>query len=360
MQALIYTGGTTGLPKAVIHSRRNMAYYISCFLHDLSADPDARLILNTPLFHLSGLGPMYALTLFAATIVLLPSFSSEAHLEILARYRCTHTILVPTTISWMLDHPELDSHDLSSLKHIIYGTAPITVALLRRMLEKFPGLKFTQIYGQTEICGAISILWPKDHSLDSDCSHRLRSAGQPHFTVRVRIVDEEGKDVPAGTAGEIAADSDGVFGGYLNNPGQTDRSLRDGWLFTGDAGYMDEDGFLYITDRIKDMIVSGGENVASSEPENAIATHPGVAQVAVIGLPDEKWGERVHAVVVAREGYRLSAEEIIAHCREHIAGYKCPKSVDIRSEPLPLSGVGKVKKDILRKEYTGGISPHTE
>lgn len=348
---IMYTGGTTGQPKGVILTHGNMNYNVSCLLYDLNCTANTVLMSNPPLFHLSGLGPLYTIGMCAATCVFLPKFDTAEHLRILYKHKVTQTSLVPTTISWMLDHPDFEAYNFKHLQSIVYGSAPITEALLRRTLEKLPDIKFTQFYGQTEFCGAITILRSEDHLLDDSTSNRLRSAGRPHFTALSKIVNSAGKNLPRGEEGEIVAQGLGTFKGYLNNPEQTAQALQNGWLHTGDVGYLDKDGYLVITDRIKDMIVTGGENVASSEPENAIASHPGVAQVAVIGVPDERWGEKIHAVICQRLDYQLSAGEIIEHCHERLAGYKCPKSIEIRSEDLPLSSIGKIKKDILRHQY---------
>lgn len=348
---IMYTGGTTGLPKGVILSHDNMLYNVSCLTRDLGCNQHSRFLQNPPLFHLSGMGPCLALSVLGATTVFLPSFDTEAHLALLSELRCTATSVVPTTLAWMLDCPDINKYSLDALESIIYGSAPITENLLRRSLERFPALKFTQFYGQTEYCGGIALLRPEDHQLCEANKHRLKAAGRITSNTDVAIVDAEGAILAPGAVGEIVARGKSVFQGYLNNPQQTTAALRGGWLHTGDAGYIDHDGYLYVTDRIKDMIVTGGENVASSEPENVIARHPAVAQVAVIGVPSSQWGEQVHAVVVLRSGSDLTEKEVIDFCREHIAGYKCPKSVEIRNSALPLSAIGKVKKDVLRKDY---------
>ena len=352
--AIVYTGGTTGLPKGVLLTHQNMNYNISSLVYDLNIDISAICALNPPLFHLSGLGPLLAYGMFGATSVLTSQFDTEKHLKIISQFQCTQTSLVPTTLTWMLDFPNFEKYDLSSLKSIVYGSAPITAALLERALSRFPKLSFTQFYGQTEFSGAISILRNEDHSLDKEKVYRLRSCGKPHFAAEVRILDEDGKELERGNIGEICAQGEGVFSGYLNNKKQTYESLRNGWLHTGDAGYMDQDGYIYLADRMKDMIVTGGENVATSEPENILARHPDISEVAVFGIPDDEWGEKVHAVIVLKNNRNLDQEQIITYCKKFIAGYKCPKSVNFRKDSLPLSSVGKVKKDTLRKEYMNG------
>jgi long-chain acyl-CoA synthetase len=251
-------------------------------------------------------------------------------------------------IGWLVNRPDLDHFDLSSLRYMGYGASAVPEPVIRRALELFPQLTFNQFYGQTEAGGGAVTLRAHQHSLDPSLSHRLRSAGQPINGARVEIQDEGGAEVPRGTWGEICIRSDGLFSGYLNNPERTAQALRDGWLHTGDVGFMDEDGFVYVTDRLKDMIVTGGENVSSSEVEDVILQHPAVASAAVVACPDSDWGERVHAVVVLREGAEVTESEIIDFCRGRIANYKRPKSVSLQREPLPMSAVGKVRKDLLR------------
>jgi long-chain acyl-CoA synthetase len=211
-----------------------------------------------------------------------------------------------------------------------------------------------QIYGQTEVGGVISVLRIDDHVFDGPKAGKLGSAGRPTYSIAAKIVDPDDNEVPRGQNGEIICRSPGIMMGYLNNPDQTAQTLRNGWLHTGDIGYMDEDGYVFVVDRVKDMIVTGGENVHSSEVENAISAHPGISEIAVIAIPSEKWGEQVHAIVVPKPGEDITEQDIINHCKKLIAGYKCPKSVEVRSEPLPLSGVGKIQKNILREPYWKG------
>jgi acyl-CoA synthetase (AMP-forming)/AMP-acid ligase II len=234
---------------------------------------------------------------------------------------------------------------------VLYGASPISEALLARTLEQLPGARFSQAYGQTEMSPLISILPADCHDLRSGHRGKLRSAGRAVPGVEVRIVDAAGVEVPRGSVGEIAARGPGVMLGYWNQPGLTAAVIRDGWMHTGDGAYLDEDGFLFIVDRVKDMIVSGGENVYSAEVENAIALHPGVASCAVIGIPDERWGEAVHAIIVCKPGTPApSADELREHCRALIAAYKSPRSLEVR-DSLPLSGAGKVLKTVLREPY---------
>jgi long-chain acyl-CoA synthetase len=227
-------------------------------------------------------------------------------------------------------------------------------AVITKALEVLPGTRFYQAYGQTETAPILTVLRPEYHVTKGELAGKLKSAGQAIPGVDIAIMDDADRIVPPRTVGEVCARGPNIMLGYRNLADQTERALRGGWLHTGDGGFVDEDGFLFIVDRVKDMIVSGGENVYSAEVENAIYEHPGVAQCAVIGVPSEKWGEQVHAIVVPKPGAELSAEAVIAHCRERIAGFKCPRSVSFRTEALPLSGAGKILKTELRKPFWEG------
>lgn len=352
--AIVFTGGTTGLPKGVRVPRAGFTFNLQHILRDLAWGGSPRFLQVTPLFHLAALGPAYAVTAWGGCHYLLPQFDLEAMLDMLARHRIETVALVPTMIGWLVRHPRIADYALHDLRAIGYGASGIQEPVLRRALELFPGLKFNQFYGQTESSGGLATLAPEDHDLARP--HLLTSAGRPLIGVRLGIFDEAGHELPRGAWGEICARSPGLFAGYLAHPEQTRAALRGGWLRTGDIGYLDDEGFLHVTDRLKDMIVTGGENVSSSEVENAIASHPGVAQVAVVAAPDPEWGERVHAFVRRAAGGAVSRDELVAHCRTRIAGYKCPKTIDFLDEDLPLSAVGKIRKDVLRARI-GAVTP---
>jgi acyl-CoA synthetase (AMP-forming)/AMP-acid ligase II len=262
--------------------------------------------------------------------------------------------MVPTMIGMLLQHPKFSAERLSSLRTMIYGASPMPQGVLREALEKLPSVDFIQAYGQTELAPLVTVLPAAYHELEGPRSGKLRSAGRAVMGCEVRIVGEDGQEKPSGEVGEIVARSPGAMLGYWNLPDQTKSTLIDGWVNTGDAAYRDEDGFIFIVDRLKDMIVTGGENVFSAEVESAISTHPSVAEVAVVGIPSEKWGEAVHAIVVPRKGAVVREGEIIEHCKPLIANYKCPRSISLRDEPLPLSGAGKVLKKDLRAPYWEG------
>ena len=302
------------------------------------------------MFHIAGLAVAIQLALRLARQVVLPGFTPAGVLDAIESEGVTEVFLVPTMLHFLLEEPTFGGHDLSSLGTLLYGAAPMDGALLARALARLPGVEFAHVYGMTELVGAITALPAWYHTAEGQRAGKLRSAGRPFIFTEIRILDERGEPVPSGTVGEIAARGPMLMSGYWNRPEETAAALRDGWMHTGDGGFMDEEGFLTVVDRIKDMIISGGENVYSAEVENAILAMPGVAMCGVIGVPDERWGERVHAVLVLQPGVVLAPEAVIAHCRSVIAGYKCPSSVEFRTE-LPLSPVGKLLKYQLRAPF---------
>lgn len=347
LAGIFYTGGTTGFPKGVMLSHSNLWSSAIATMEHL-APPGSIGLHAAPMFHLADGMFMMAQTLRGCTQVLVPGFEAATVMETIRREQARVSLMVPTMIQMLVDHPRFDASALASLKRIVYGASPISEALLARAMERLPQTEFVQAYGLTEMSPLVSFLGAEYHGHGNS---RQRSAGQPAASVEVRIVDAEGKEQPRGTVGEIAARGPGVMQGYWNQPGQTAAALRDGWLHTGDGAWMDEEGFLFIVDRVKDMIVSGGENVYSAEVENAVSQHPAVAACAVIGIPHPNWGESVHAVIVCQPAHPApTLEEIRLHCRALIAGYKCPVSIEIR-DSLPLSGAGKVLKTALREPY---------
>ncbi|WP_280498796.1 AMP-binding protein, partial [Nocardia cyriacigeorgica] len=252
----------------------------------------------------------------------------------------------------LVDDPAAASHDLSSVRHLIYGASPIAEAVLERAMAMFPDAGFTQAYGMTELSPIATLLSPADHLRPE----LRRSAGRAAPHVEVKVVDETGAEVPRGAVGEVVARGDNVMLGYWNKPEATAEAIRDGWMHTGDGGRMDEQGYVFIVDRIKDMIITGGENVYSVEVENAVAAHPSVAACAVIGVPDDQWGERVHAVIVRQPGAELDSDTVREHCKSLIANYKIPRSVAF-VDSLPVSGAGKILKRELRKEFWSESAP---
>jgi long-chain acyl-CoA synthetase len=285
------------------------------------------------------------------TSTFVPVFDPKSVLEVIERDRVTMTVMVPTMIALLLQHPEFKPERLASLRCLTYGASPMPVALVERLLAMYPDLELYQGYGMTESAALLTSLGPAEHRAGGAL---LRSAGRALNGIALTIQDLDGNVLPPGETGEVCARGGNFMREYWRKPDATAEAFRGGWYHTGDAGYLDERGYLFLVDRVKDMIVTGGENVYSIEVENAIASHPGVAQVAVIGIPHETWGEAVHAIVVPKEGAVLTEDEIISHARGLIAGYKVPKSVEIRKEPLPLSGAMKILKRELRAPYWEG------
>lgn len=351
---IFYTGGTTGFPKGVMLSHYNMAFAMMAATYAGVMGVSATYLHAMPMFHLADYTLTTALFMSGGTHVVVPSFTPEAVLKAIHTEGVTDIMLAPTLIQMLLDwrdkQPEPRALDLSSVVSLTYGASAISPALLDRTREAFPSAAFTQGYGMTEIAAAGTALTGEYHTTEHQASGKMYSAGLPHPCVEVQIVDAEDREVPRGTVGEIIVRGPNVMLGYWKRPDETAKALRNGWMHTGDGGYMDADGFVYVVDRLKDMVVTGGENVYSAEVEKAIASHPAVAHCAVIGVPSEKWGEMVYAVVVLKDACSATEAEIVAHCRERIAGYKCPRGVEFRAA-LPMTGVGKVSKVDLRKPF---------
>jgi acyl-CoA synthetase (AMP-forming)/AMP-acid ligase II len=344
---IMYTSGTTGRPKGAMITHGAFLALADAWAHELASQVGDRILLAMPLFHIGARSQGAAVTVRGGTIVLHRSFDAAAILQSIERDRITQVHLAPTMMQAVLDVPGQERFDTSSLKTINYAAAPMPVSVLRRALARF-GPILINGYGQTE--GSGTVLAKHYHRPDGDDRdrRRLASIGQPQQATRLRIVDEQDNEVAAGTVGEICLQSEQNMVGYWNNSAATVEALRQGWLHTGDMGRVDEDGFVYLVDRKKDVIISGGENIYSREVEEAVMAHPDVADVAVIGVADSYWGESVRAVVVVRPGAALSGEQLIAHCRTLVAGYKCPKSVEFVTE-LPRLPSGKVSKVELRR-----------
>jgi acyl-CoA synthetase (AMP-forming)/AMP-acid ligase II len=351
LAGIFYTGGTTGRSRGAMLSHRALVASATAFASMQAIEPDSRSLIVAPMFHLAQFSGWVAASLAGGQHVVLPAFDPAAILRQVERHRVNRAVLVPTMLHALINHPEVETHDLSSLRTIVYGGSPISRSTLQRTLEVLPGAEFTQVYGMTEMAAVVTVLTPRDH----DDAGLLAAAGRsaPHALVRVADPDT-GADQAAGVVGEIVVRGDGMMSGYWRRPEETKAVMGDGWVHTGDAGYLDERGFLFIVDRVKDMIVSGGENVYSIEVEKVVDKHPAVAQSAVIGVPDDQWGERVHAVVVPRAGATLDLEELRRHCRAEIAGYKCPRSLTI-VDALPTSPAGKILKRELRNQLGAAL-----
>ena len=354
----LYTSGTTGHPKGAIMTNG------SIFSSRAAGVPEEELmdwqkpipgeitLLAMPCFHISGSGTGLAVMFAGGSAIVLPEYDPTQALDLIEQYNISKIFMVPAAIQILLNHPRAKEVDFSNLKYITYGASPIPLELMKQAMDVL-GCGFVQMYGMTETSGTITTLNPEDHDVNGN--EKMRSVGTALPGVELKIIDPETLEpVAANTVGEIATRSAKNMKGYWNRPEATEETIdQEGWLRTGDAGYLDDDGYLFIHDRLKDMIISGGENVYPAEVENAIYANPKVADVAVIGVPDEKWGEAVKACVVVKEGQELSEAEVIAHAREHIAGYKCPKSIDF-IDALPRNPSGKILRKDLRAPYWEG------
>jgi acyl-CoA synthetase (AMP-forming)/AMP-acid ligase II len=348
---LMYTGGTTGLPKGVLLDQRaemlNL-YHVAMMFRFVEDDV---FLHQTPMFHAASMGGILGIPAAGARSVFVPLFDPATVVDLIESHGVTMTVMVPTMIGIVFAQPAFRPERLRSLRKLVYGASPMPVALLERLLAAFPDVQVYQGYGMTEASAVLTALGPEEHRRGGEF---LRSAGRPVPGVALSIQDTEGRILPTGETGEVCARAGNLMREYWKKPEATSEAFRGGWYHSGDAGYLDERGYLFLVDRVKDMIVTGGENVYSVEVENAIASHPAVAQVAVIGIPHEVWGEAVHAIVVLQQGATITEVEIITHARQSIAGFKLPKSVEFRTEPLPLSGALKVLKRELRQPYWQG------
>ena len=343
---LFYTSGTTGGPKGVMLTHRNLW---SNALHTMVAGGMAQGVWlhAAPMFHAADLTSIYMNATLGSSNCYMAVFDPEGLLRAVETQRVTDTIIVPTMINMILHHASFDRYDLSSLKRVMYGASPMPAPLIELAMRKLPHAQFLQGYGMTETSPIITFLDHKDH-----CGASIGSAGKPVLGVEARVVDLNDRDVPTGECGEVIARGANIMKGYWNKPEFSKDALRGGWMHTGDIGRFDEEGFLYILDRKKDMIKPGSENVYSPEVESMILGHPAVLEAAVIGVPDEKWGEAIRAVVVCRANHCLEETELIEWCRERMTHFKCPTSV-VMAEALPKGGTGKIQKNVLRERYGG-------
>lgn len=355
---ITYTGGTTGLPKGVMQTHGNLVVNAK---HMLWANPlfyEDRFLHLTPMFHSAGVANMYAQMLVAGTHVICPGFDPDLVGRMIEEHEISVCVLVPTMINMFLNHPGTAERDLSRWRLCLYAASPIPMALLQRAMAELP-CGFSQGYGMTEMSPHCTQLTTADHDRaiegDADAVRRLASAGTPCIGVDVEARRPDGSLCELGEVGEITVRGPNMMPGYWNRPAETAEAFTaDGWYRTGDLGSIDAGGYVFLVDRAKDMIVSGGENVYTTEVENALASHPAVLELAVFGIPDDRWGEAVHAEVVLKAGTAATEEELIAHCRQSIGGFKVPRSIALRSEPLPKSGAGKILKREIRAPYWDG------
>jgi long-chain acyl-CoA synthetase len=364
MAYLMYTGGTTGLPKGVMLSHFNLlqnSLASGSYNTQKMEIGEMRVLVAIPFFHVAANISAIQAILTGYTIVTQDSFVISQFLEALVKERCIGFGLVPTMINLLINAPELEKYKeyLPNVKMIVYGASPIAPIVLRKLLDTFCNADVFQYFGQTEFSPVMAVLEPMDHkkALQPGNEYLLAAAGRAMVGTDLRIVDLDGKDVSLNQVGEIIVKGDGTMIGYWRNSEKTKATIKDGWLYTGDMGRMDESGYIFLVDRRKDMIISGGENIYSKEVEDAIYTHPAVLECAVIGIPDDRWGEAVHAVVVLKKGFKkgvnVSEEEIIVHVKDQIARYKAPKSVEFKLS-LPKSAQGKMLKKDLRKKFWEG------
>jgi acyl-CoA synthetase (AMP-forming)/AMP-acid ligase II len=346
--ALIYTSGTTGRPKGVMLTHANVLSDVHHSNYWMRYREGGVYLHAAPMFHIADFPGMFAAPAFGACQFTLPRFDPRTFCEVVEKYRITYTVLVPTMINLLTQFAEARQHDLRSLEVLGYGGSPMAPELVRRTRDLLPHAKLVQVYGLSET-GFLTGLQDQEHT-----DERLTSCGRPCPGVDVQVVDESGRQVGPGQRGELVARGANVTPGYWNDPEDTEGALRSGFFRTGDIGCQDADGYFYILDRLKDMIVTGGENVYSGEVEAALVNHPAVREVAVFGIPDPQWGELVAACVVLKAGMTVTADALIHHCRQQLAHYKVPRHVEFSSTDLPKSGSGKVLKRLLRARFWAG------
>jgi acyl-CoA synthetase (AMP-forming)/AMP-acid ligase II len=349
---LLYTGGTTGRPRGVLLDQRAVMLNWRRSIEVMQPNADWNFLQVVPMFHVAALMSVVKVHLAGAGITLLPQWDAGQALDVIERDEIGAVSIAPTMGVQLLEHPDFVPERLSSIRYVGYGTAPMPVGLLNRLLSVLPGqAKICQSYGMTETCSTVTMLDTDDHR--GGDPELLRSAGRPLAGVVISVRDVDGRELPPGQTGEVWLRCGSALTEYWGMPEETAAALAGGWYHTGDVGYVTERGYLFVTDRLKDMIITGGENVYSIEVENAISTLPGVARVAVLGLPDERWGESVHAVVQLADGAELTVERVRRHAAATLADYKVPKTVSLQAEEFPVSPAGKVLKRALRERMRG-------
>ena len=356
---LMYTAGTTGLPKGVMLSHNSFALYVLENVTPASPELEDRNILTVPLHHVAGIQAMMAAIYGGRTLVIERQFEPREWMELVQREKANRAMMIPTMLKQLMDHPDFGKYDLSSLKVITYGAAPMPLEVIKKAISLFPGVSFINAFGQTETASTITTVGPEDHIIRGDEDEkekekklkRLSSIGKPMSDVEMKVVNEDGSELPLGEVGEIIARGPRVMTGYWKDKEKTEKTIdKDGWVHTGDMGYVDKDGYFFLAGRATDMIIRGGENISPEEVEAVLRTYPKIEDVVVIGVPDEEWGEQPRAVVVLKPGETATPEEIIEYCRAKIAGFKRPRSVVFVAE-LPRNPMGKILKRELREKY---------
>lgn len=357
LAVLMFTSGTTAAAKAVMLAHADLVSFVFATTEPADEAERGAVLLAAPLYHIAGLSAVLTATFGGRRIVLLRQFEAGDWLALTAAERATHAFLVPTMLKRVLDHPAFADTDLSSLQVLSYGAAPMPLSVIRRAITAFPPtVQFVNAFGQTETASTVTMLGPEDHRLEGSPAeveqrlHRLASIGRPLPDVELRILDEQGAPLGPGEVGEIAIRAERLMRGYYGEEAATRATLHDGWLRTRDRGWVDADGYVYLAGRQSDLIIRGGENVAPEEVEAVLDLHPAVEEAAVIGLPDEEWGERIAAVVVRRPGAAVSAAALVEHCRERLASFKKPETIFF-ADALPRSAVGKLLRRELRARY---------
>jgi long-chain acyl-CoA synthetase len=359
LAAISYTGGTTGAPKGVMLSHGNLLANARHNLICTGHNARDRWLHVCPMFHVAGIANIFACTWVGAQQIVLPRFEVQPVVDALLEHEITHAVLLPTMLGRLLDYlDETSGADFPALEHVQYAGSPISPTLQRRLLERFD-FDLVQCYGMTEAAPSVTCLSAADHRRGATGKEpyatRLRSVGVPIVGVEAQVLAQDGTAASPGEIGELCVRGPNVMLGYWNRDTETEAALADGWYHTGDAARCDEDGYLYLLDRLKDMIITGAENVYSIEVESALLEHSAVMEAAVFGIPDARWGEAVHAVVTVREDDVATEPDLMRHCRDLIAGYKIPKSIDVRTEPLPRSAAGKLLKNRLREPFWSGL-----
>ena len=352
---IMFTAGTTGIPKGVMLTHDSFSSYLLASVSPADPDIEETNLLSVPLYHIAGLQAALAAVYGGRTLVMMRQFEPLEWLRLAQQYRANRVMLVPTMLKRLIDHPQFHDFDLSSMEVITYGAAPMPLEVIKQAIREFPGARFINAFGQTETASTITVLPPEDHVIVGTPEEiekklrRLSSIGRPLDDVEVKIVSESGTPVVAGEVGEIVARGARMMKGYWHQEAATHDAIRSGWVYTGDLGYQDEDGYIYLSGRAKDFIKRGGEMISPEEVEQVLMSHPEVEEAAVIGMPDPEWGEEVRALVV-RRSERVSEGDLIEHCRQRLAGFKRPQSVVFIGE-LPRNFMGKVLKRDLRQQY---------